>query len=469
MSNRHQVLWLLAAAALLLVTGWLQPAVAGAAAPAAASVSNGSSVENRLTGLTLTTGQALILHYLHNSEGQLTCSIDLESVEPGLCLQVKLLLQPPGDDQPVELYSAVQTEASAAWTVEAAAAGDLLLVLTPQPPTGGEMATSTLLLSVALSGDLQPDVSLPPTLALAQPANGSEYWGEQERVEFAVQATPFYPVYFGQSEQPIVTDASGIARQPMQLEASLVNTLQAFSIGPSGHMASVTAAVVHHWVSSNPAKPLVLSRQDTINVRVPQAELVDLALSNMTVDGQPVRLTADLANNLLYGWPGQLTSGTHQVQLALFSQSEEGVASRWLDSLSWQLVIPGERQAELWPGRNVALVNGVELPLDAGPYLDAASGSNMIPIRFLGDLLGATVDWNASDHSVTFRLGNRAVQLFTGSLTAYVDGVPLQLTVAPASVNSRTMVPLRFVIENLGADVRWDNQAKQISVHVPME
>jgi len=45
----------------------------------------------------------------------------------------------------------------------------------------------------------------------------------------------------------------------------------------------------------------------------------------------------------------------------------------------------------------------------------------------------------------------RFFELFINQKTAYVDGSPYQLDQAPIVINSRTMVPLRFIADKIGA------------------
>ena len=56
------------------------------------------------------------------------------------------------------------------------------------------------------------------------------------------------------------------------------------------------------------------------------------------------------------------------------------------------------------------------------------------------------------------------VNMQIGNKTAYVDGVPVSLDVPPQIINGRTMVPIRFVSENLGAEVNWDQDTKTVTI-----
>lgn len=56
------------------------------------------------------------------------------------------------------------------------------------------------------------------------------------------------------------------------------------------------------------------------------------------------------------------------------------------------------------------------------------------------------------------------IKMLVGSKTAYVDGVLKTLDAAPNIVAGRTLVPIRFVSEGLGANVNWDGSTKAITI-----
>lgn len=101
-------------------------------------------------------------------------------------------------------------------------------------------------------------------------------------------------------------------------------------------------------------------------------------------------------------------------------------------------------------------VNGTEVRFpDAEPLI--RNGRTLVPIRFIAEQLGHSVDWDQS--SQTVRIGEDQILLSIGSDTAYVDGQPYPLD-QPAILltkdgKSRTFVPLRFVSEHLDCTVDW--------------
>ena len=93
-------------------------------------------------------------------------------------------------------------------------------------------------------------------------------------------------------------------------------------------------------------------------------------------------------------------------------------------------------------------VNGVERIMDVPPCL--VGNRTLVPVRFVSEAMGAKVSWNASTRTVRIKLNGQVVDLVIGQ-TDPAKGLDV-----PAQIfSNRTLVPLRFVSESLGASVRW--------------
>ena len=99
----------------------------------------------------------------------------------------------------------------------------------------------------------------------------------------------------------------------------------------------------------------------------------------------------------------------------------------------------------------------------------------MVPIRFISDALGANVEWNQDALQATITTADKTIVLTIGSATALVNGQSVALydgvpaTMAVLNGISRTVVPVRFVSEQLGASVEWDQQQYLVSITSPQE
>jgi len=112
----------------------------------------------------------------------------------------------------------------------------------------------------------------------------------------------------------------------------------------------------------------------------------------------------------------------------------------------------------------LVFVNGKPITFDANPYIDANSRT-MVPLRAIGEALGAQVDWQEATRQVTLRKDGRVVVLTIGQKSALVNGEVRTMDTIPVIKNDRTMLPLRYVGEYLGAEVEWDETSRTVRVN----
>jgi hypothetical protein len=110
-------------------------------------------------------------------------------------------------------------------------------------------------------------------------------------------------------------------------------------------------------------------------------------------------------------------------------------------------------------------VNGEARTIDAqGTKPVVSNGTTMVPIRAIIESLGGTVSWDDASRRLDIRLGSRTVTMWVGKTVATINGSNKTMSVAPAVLGGRTMIPLRFVAENLGCLVGWSQSTKGITV-----
>ncbi len=106
------------------------------------------------------------------------------------------------------------------------------------------------------------------------------------------------------------------------------------------------------------------------------------------------------------------------------------------------------------------IVNGKPLPVSAV----IENGTTLVPIRSIFESLQAEVTWDQIRQTVTAVKDNLTLQLQIGSLVALRNGQPVPLQVPGKIIENSTLVPLRFVSESLGAEVRWDELSKTVVI-----
>lgn len=109
------------------------------------------------------------------------------------------------------------------------------------------------------------------------------------------------------------------------------------------------------------------------------------------------------------------------------------------------------------------LVDGRKLAMDTQPVQE--SGRVLVPMRDIFEAIDAKVDWNPSTQTVTGTKDNTVITLKIGSKSARVGSKTVTLDVPAKTINGRTLVPIRFVSEALGATVNWNSAAKQVIIN----
>ncbi len=110
-------------------------------------------------------------------------------------------------------------------------------------------------------------------------------------------------------------------------------------------------------------------------------------------------------------------------------------------------------------------VNGTIRTIDTqGTRPLVTNGITMVPIRAIVESLGGNVNWDALARRLDIRLGSRTVTTWMGKTTATVNDSNRKMSIAPVIIGGRTMLPLRFVAENLGCLVGWDQPTRSVTI-----
>ena len=109
-------------------------------------------------------------------------------------------------------------------------------------------------------------------------------------------------------------------------------------------------------------------------------------------------------------------------------------------------------------------LNGQYLTFDVSPQVE--NNRTLVPVRAIFEALDAEVLWDENTSTVTACKGNINVRLQPGNKQALVNNQVVLLEVPAQAVAGRIMVPLRFVSEVLGADVDWDATSNAIYIDI---
>jgi hypothetical protein len=107
-------------------------------------------------------------------------------------------------------------------------------------------------------------------------------------------------------------------------------------------------------------------------------------------------------------------------------------------------------------------VDDTQIKFDASPMV--RDGRLLVPFRPFAEALGANVSWNSKIQKVTVQKDDIIIELTVGSKSARMNEEIILLETVPIITNNRVFVPLRFVGDSLGAIVSWNEQSRTVTV-----
>lgn len=112
------------------------------------------------------------------------------------------------------------------------------------------------------------------------------------------------------------------------------------------------------------------------------------------------------------------------------------------------------------------MVNGVVIEPDTPAQI--VHDRTFVPVRFVAENLGANVQWDENSRTVTIIKDDQTIHLVIGQKHITVNGKVEQMDVAPYIDGIRTMVPIRFVSDCLGSRIGWQPQTRTAVISDPL-
>lgn len=118
---------------------------------------------------------------------------------------------------------------------------------------------------------------------------------------------------------------------------------------------------------------------------------------------------------------------------------------------------------ELQVNNPIMNVNGQEFEIDPGrgttPLI--LNGRTVIPIRAFIEAMNGTVIWNQEEEKISITVEEKSIELWLNKKNIVVNSEAKEMDIAPQVIQGRTMVPVRFIAENLGFHINWDAAAQK--------
>ncbi len=109
-----------------------------------------------------------------------------------------------------------------------------------------------------------------------------------------------------------------------------------------------------------------------------------------------------------------------------------------------------------------ATLNDKSYTLEQAPTI--VNDNTLVPLRFVTEALGGNVKWDDKERKVTVVRGDKLIDLWIDNADLLVNGDRVTAEVSPKIMNNVTMVPLRLISEKLGFKVGWEPKNYGITI-----
>lgn len=245
----------------------------------------------------------------------------------------------------------------------------------------------------------------------------------------------------------------------LELPAALVNALAA-----AGQSLNLT--VTRGEDMANPEGGTVLGTTTEITTDIAGETQVTIPLAGVSIPADPAERAAFLNSLAVFTYhsDGETELITGEI---IYDASGNPVSISFpVDKFStFAIVKLSQRTIALNIGSPGASLNGLNVALDAPAFINTQSNRTLVPLRFIGEALGARVEWLPVARQVRVTDGEQEILLTIDSQIVLKNGQSTRIDCAPLIVPpGRTFLPLRFVSEALGAEVVYDEVTKRIII-----
>jgi photosystem II stability/assembly factor-like uncharacterized protein len=218
---------------------------------------------------------------------------------------------------------------------------------------------------------------------------------------------------------------------------------------------------------NNPPNLQIISPQDNARVSSPSliisgvATDIESGIAKVTINDITVQVSSDGTFSFIM----TLSPGENKIVIKAFDKAGN------LTTKTLTVYYAKTTILILFVGSNKMITSdGEAITLDSPPVI--VEGRTLVPIRPIIEKFGGSIAWDNIERKVTIILGNKTIEMWIDKPQARVNGIvtlidPSNSKVTPKIINGRTMLPVRFVSEQLGAKVDWDGTLKKITITYP--
>lgn len=159
----------------------------------------------------------------------------------------------------------------------------------------------------------------------------------------------------------------------------------------------------------------------------------------------------------------QLQAGENRLEAIVYDSTNNIASRKTITFTKGEAALPLKaREIRLYINERIAYTSEGPFILLEAPYV--VGGRTLVPLRFISETLGANVSWDGAKRQVTVEGRNKKMMLHEGSNEVVINDRKITIDAAPEIRNGTTFVPLRFISEQLGLIVKYNHSTRGITL-----
>jgi hypothetical protein len=241
------------------------------------------------------------------------------------------------------------------------------------------------------------------------------------------------------------------------------------TLNPGNDFEMVQTGLIKTWKTTHFFSGTMFAKIQRYGASCCEIDGPDLGLIRMDyTDGDAIGVKKEVRKIAKIPNYGDLDSSESNRIQFLVKLQQSGAEFQWIYIYEWkEIAISKKIEIELKIGSKLAFVNGTGKNLDSAPFIE--NGRTYVPFRFLGESFGAVVNFTTNPktnlvETVQYKLNDLNITLYINKNETLVNNKILKLDSPPIMRNNRVMVPVRFISENLSAEVIWNPANQTITI-----
>ena len=162
----------------------------------------------------------------------------------------------------------------------------------------------------------------------------------------------------------------------------------------------------------------------------------------------------------------KVTDGRYTVSLTVEEAYNKNIEAVSLKAENGVITVgtPAETTIELkmTVGKTTYTLNGEQKTMDVAPLI--INSRTMLPVRYVAEALGAEIGWDGATSTATLKTADTEIKITVGAAEAIVNGQAVKLDSPAVIEKDRSFMPVRFVAETLGGTVAWDGATSTATI-----